>query len=80
VARQRNQEVADLDDAIARLGLDESQRLALQKRYISYVDWLERAATRSRRGHYVMRLIAGIGGVVVTSMSSARSSAILPPA
>jgi hypothetical protein len=67
----RNTEVAELAAAIERLGLPEVQQQALHARYISYVDWLESAAIRSRRGHYVMRLTAIVGGVVVTSMSSA---------
>jgi len=47
------------------------QQQALQARYISYIDWLEGAATRSRRAHYAMRLTAAVGGVIVTAMSSA---------
>ena len=47
------------------------QQQALQARYISYIDWLERAAVRSRRGHYLMRMTAAVGGVIVASMSSA---------
>jgi hypothetical protein len=70
MAEPRNQEVAELAAALARLELPHGQE-ALQARYVSYVDWLERAAIRSRRGHYVMRLTAVIGGVIVTSMSSA---------
>ncbi|MEA2475781.1 MAG: hypothetical protein QOE06_3696 [Thermoleophilaceae bacterium] len=67
----RNSEVAALADALANLELPEMQRQALQARYISYIGWLERAATRSRRAHYLMRLTAAIGGVIVTAMSSA---------
>src|SRR4029077_13398303 len=41
-------------------------------RYLYYVKWLESNATGSRRGHYTMRLIAAVGSVIVTSMSSAQ--------
>ncbi len=69
--RRVNSEVTDLAEAIARLDLSDTQQRALQARYIGYVDWLERAALRSRRGHYVMRMTAAVGGVIVASMSSA---------
>lgn len=71
MAARSNNEVVDLAAALARLALPEGQQQALQARYIRYVDWLERAATRSRRAHYAMRLTAAVGGVLVTSMSSA---------
>lgn len=64
-------EVEELADALAKLELTELQQQALQARYVNYVDWLERAATRTRRAHYAMRITAAVGGVVVTSMSSA---------
>lgn len=66
-----NTEVEALAAALARLELSDAQQAAVQARYISYVDWLERAAVRSRRAHYALRLTAVVGGVVVTSMSSA---------
>lgn len=70
-AHRVNDEVTDLEEAIARLDLSDTQHRALRARYIGYVDWLERAALRSRRGHYVMRMTAAVGGVIVASMSSA---------
>ncbi len=67
----RKSEAEELADALDRLDLSELQQQALKARYISYIEWLERAATRSRRAHYTMRLTAVVGGVIVTSMSSA---------
>jgi hypothetical protein len=71
VSGPRNSEVAELAAALARLELPDVQQEALQARYINYIDWLERAASRARRAHYLLRLTAAIGGVIVTSMSSA---------
>jgi uncharacterized protein DUF4231 len=67
----RNREVAELAAALGKLELPETQQQALRTRYIGYIDWLEDAATRCRRGHYLIRFTAAIGGVAVTSMSSA---------
>jgi len=64
-------EAHELADAFDKLELTDLQQQALKARYIAYIEWLERAATRSRRGHYAMRLTAATGGVIVTSMSSA---------
>ncbi len=71
MSRPLNKEVKELAAALNSLNMPDIQKEALQARYIAYVDWLERAATGSRRGHYLMRLIAAVGGVIVTSMSSA---------
>jgi hypothetical protein len=71
VSGTSNAEVKELAAGLSRLELAEGQGEALLARYINYVDWLERAATRSRRAHYAMRLTAAVGGVAVTSMSSA---------
>ena len=60
-----------LAGALDALDLPDVQRQQLKARYIDYTDWLERAATGSRRAHYTMRLTAAVGSVIVTSMSSA---------
>jgi len=71
VLRIRDQSEADgLAEAYEKLERSELQQQALKARYISCMDWLERAATRSRRAHYAMRLTAAVGGVIVTSMSA----------
>lgn len=67
----RTSEADELANALDRLELPDLQQQAIKARYIAYIDWLERAAIRCRRGHYAMRLTAAVGGVVVTSMSSA---------
>lgn len=71
MSRPANEEVQELAAALEGLDVPDIQKSALRARYISSVDWLERAAARSRRAHYIMRYIATVGGVVVTSMSSA---------
>jgi hypothetical protein len=65
-------EVKALKEALDALDLPEVQRDQLKARYLYYVKWLESNATGSRRGHYTMRLIAAVGSVIVTSMSSAQ--------
>jgi hypothetical protein len=64
--------VQALTKALDALDLPDAQREQLKARYLDYVGWLESNATGSRRGHYTMRLIAAVGSVVVTSMSSAQ--------
>lgn len=62
-------EADELAAALDKLELTDLQQQALKARFIACIKWLERAATRNRRGHYAMRLTATTGGVVVTSMS-----------
>lgn len=61
-----------LEEGLDALELPEIQRNQLKARYIDYIDFLERNATGSRRGHYATRLTAGIGSVIVTSLSGAK--------
>lgn len=64
-------EIAAISGQLERLELPEEQRQALTARYLYYTAWLERAATRTRRGHYLLRLVAGVGSAVVAGLSAA---------
>jgi Protein of unknown function (DUF4231) len=71
VARKQHPEVQAIATEIAGLRLPDAQQRALERRYLYYVQWLEDAATRTRRGHYALRIVAGVGSAVVAGVSAA---------
>jgi Protein of unknown function (DUF4231) len=71
VARKRHPEVEAIADEIGALGLPEAQRRRIERRYLYYAQWLEDAATRTRQGHYALRIVAGVGSALVAGMSAA---------
>jgi Protein of unknown function (DUF4231) len=68
-ARKPTGEARDLDDAVARLALDDPKKEALRRRYVGSVDWLERAARQAHLGHYALRIVAALAGVAVTALA-----------
>ena len=80
VQRKLHPEVADLSAALERLELTEQQRQAITARFTGYTQWLESAATRARRGHYLLRLTAGIGGALIAALAGAEALADAGPA
>lgn len=71
---KRHPEQVQLEAAFSELDLDDSQRANLCRRYLDYVDWLEAAATRSRRAYYALRLIAVITAAIVPALVAANIS------
>ena len=67
-SKRRNQEQEQLETAFAELDLGETQRANLGRRYLGYIDWLESAATRSRRAYYGLRLVAVITAAIVPAL------------
>jgi Protein of unknown function (DUF4231) len=71
VAAKPHPEVEAIATEIRALNLPEEQRRALESRYVYYAQWLEEAATRTRQGHYALRIVAGVGGALVAGLSAA---------
>jgi hypothetical protein len=58
----------DLDQLISALDLGELQKHSLRSRWLYQVLWMEKKASHCQRWHYILRLIAIIGGVIVPAL------------
>jgi hypothetical protein len=58
----------DLDQLITALDLGELQKHSLRSRWLDQVLWMEKKASHCQRWHYILRLIAIIGGVIVPAL------------
>src|SRR3954467_2880680 len=69
--QHHNFEVRQLAAALHALELDAEDKANLSRRYLDYIDWLEGAAARSRRGYYALRLTALIAAAIVPALVAA---------
>ena len=59
----------DLESVIDALStLSEQQKHFLRSRWMDQVIWMEAKASRARRWHYLLRLVAVVGGVVTPAL------------
>jgi hypothetical protein len=65
---------ADLGSVIDGLGLDDIQCHFLRSRWLDQVIWMEGKADQTKRRYYALRLLAALGGVVVPTLVSLRST------
>jgi Protein of unknown function (DUF4231) len=57
-----------LNDLIEAVGLDDLQKVFLRSRWLSDLRWQDGRAKRYQRLHYVFRLVAIVGGVIVPAL------------
>jgi hypothetical protein len=69
--QRRNPEVRQLEAALGALEIDAEDKANLSRRYLEYVDWIEAAAARSRRGYYALRVTALIAAAIVPALVAA---------
>jgi hypothetical protein len=67
--RSLHPELEEIDEALAQLPLAEPHKSALRTRYVGYGQWLETGSKRTRIGHYVLRLLAAVSGVVAAALA-----------
>jgi hypothetical protein len=60
----------ELGDLIDELDLGERQKRYLRSRWLDQIVWLEKKAGQSQRLHYMLRVVAIVGGVVVPALVS----------
>jgi hypothetical protein len=60
--------IDDLDQLISALELSELHKYSLRSRWLEQVLWMEKKAGQCQRWHYILRLIAIVGGVIVPSL------------
>src|SRR3954467_4957551 len=73
--QHHNFEVRQLAAALHALELDAEDKANLSRRYLDYIDWIEAAAARSRRGYYALRLTALIAAAIVPALVAADAGA-----
>ena len=60
----------DLGELIDSLDLEDRQNQFMRSRWLDQVLWLERAADRSRRPYYALRLVTVLGAAVIPALLS----------
>lgn len=64
-----NAQIDRLEKVLSQIKLPSEQKAMLVERYLQYARWLDRAAKRAQNSHYVLRVAALIGGVLLPAIA-----------